>query len=91
MKRLTQLLAVVVAAAILAGCGADGTREIDSTPTKLDGTESHEFEQEDIDAAAGASDAVKAYCGDAAPVDAIEPLHHGHEAAVKARLMAHRD
>ena len=29
------------------------------------GTESHEFQQEDLDAAAGASDAVKAYCADA--------------------------
>jgi hypothetical protein len=39
---------------------------IDLTPEKLDGTESHEFEQEDLDAAAGASDAVKEYCADAA-------------------------
>jgi hypothetical protein len=31
----------------------------------LDGTESHEFEQEDLDAAAGASGAVKAYCANA--------------------------
>jgi hypothetical protein len=53
-------LALVVIA--LAGCGG-GT--VDSTPEKLDGTESHEFEQEDLDAAAGASDAVKAYCADA--------------------------
>ncbi len=33
--------------------------------TKLDGTESQEFEQEDLDAAAGASDGVKEYCADA--------------------------
>jgi hypothetical protein len=47
------------------GCGADGSRGVDSTPTKLDGTESHEFEQEDLDAAARASDAVEDYCADA--------------------------
>ena len=47
------------------GRGADGSNAIDSTPQKLDGTESHEFEQDDIDAAAGASDAVKDYCADA--------------------------
>jgi len=54
-------LALVVIA--LAGCGGQGT--VDATPQKLDGTESHEFEQEDLDAAAGASDAVKEYCADA--------------------------
>jgi hypothetical protein len=54
-------LALVVIA--LAGCGSGGT--VDATPEKLDGTESHEFEQEDLDAAAGVSDAVKEYCADA--------------------------
>ncbi|MDP9294791.1 MAG: hypothetical protein M3O90_10285 [Actinomycetota bacterium] len=48
-----------------AGCGAGGGTGVDSTPKKLDGTESHEFEQDDLDAAAGASDAVKDYCADA--------------------------
>ena len=38
---------------------------IDSTPAKLDGTESDEFEQDDLDAATGASDAVKEYCAGA--------------------------
>jgi hypothetical protein len=38
---------------------------LDSTPEKLDGTESNEFEQEDLDAAASASEAVKEYCADA--------------------------
>ena len=55
-------LALLVIA--FAGCGADGGGELDSTPQKLDGTESHEFEQEDVDRAAGASDAVKDYCAD---------------------------
>ena len=49
---------------VFAGCGADGGSELDSTPQRLDGTESHEFEQEDVDRAAGASDAVKEYCAD---------------------------
>ena len=46
---------------LFAGCG----NEVDPTPEKLDGTPSHEFEQEDLDAAGGASDAVKEYCADA--------------------------
>jgi hypothetical protein len=50
---------------VLAGCGSGGGSGLDSTPEKLDGTESHEFEQDDLDAAAGASDAVKEYCADA--------------------------
>ena len=56
---------MILVAALLAGCGSDPGSGIDSTPEKLDGTESHEFEQEDIDAAAGASEAVKEYCADA--------------------------
>jgi hypothetical protein len=66
MARLKRSLAVIVAALAVSGCGADGSSGVDDpTPTKLDGTESHEFEQEDLDAAAGASDAVKEYCADA--------------------------
>lgn len=64
MTRLTRRLAILLAVFALAGCGSDGGG-IDSTPEKLDGTESHEFEQDDLDAAAGASDAVKQYCADA--------------------------
>lgn len=52
---------VVLVIAALAGCGSS----VDSTPEKLDGTESYEFEQEDIDAAEEASDEVKDYCSDA--------------------------
>lgn len=52
---------VVVLAAALIGCGD----EVDPTPEKLDGTPSLEFEQEDLDAAEGASEAVKEYCADA--------------------------
>ncbi len=52
----------MVVAAVLGGCG---TETIDATPEKLDGTPSSEFEQDDLDAAAGASDAVKDYCSGA--------------------------
>jgi hypothetical protein len=58
-------LALVLVVAGLAGCGSGGESSLDSTPEKLDGTESYEFEQDDLDAAAGASDAVKEYCADA--------------------------
>jgi hypothetical protein len=56
---------LVVIIAALSGCGSTSTSGIDSTPEKLDGTESHEFEPEDIEAAAEASDAVKEYCAGA--------------------------
>jgi hypothetical protein len=65
MQGLKRSTAAVLAAIAMGGCGDSGASSTDSTPTKLDGTESHEFEQEDIDAAAGASDAVRDYCADA--------------------------
>ena len=40
-------------------------RSVDPTPERLDGTSSQEFEQEDIDAANGASKAVQNYCSGA--------------------------
>jgi hypothetical protein len=58
-------LALALAVSALAGCGSTSASDIDSTPTKLDGTESHEFEQDDIEAAAEASDGVKEYCAGA--------------------------
>ncbi len=58
-------LIVVLLIAVLPACGATAGSGVDSTPQKLDGTESQEFEQEDLDAAAGASDGVKEYCADA--------------------------
>jgi hypothetical protein len=64
MRGLPRRLALLLVAAALAGCGGAGSG-IDSTPEQLDGTESDEFEQEDLDAAASASDAVKGYCSDA--------------------------
>jgi hypothetical protein len=65
MSPLSARLALVFVVAGLAGCGSGGGSSLDSTPEKLDGTESYEFEQDDLDAAAGASDAVKEYCADA--------------------------
>jgi hypothetical protein len=64
MRQLPERLALVSIVVALAGCGGEGG-SVDPTPQKIDGTESHEFERDDIDAAAGASDAVKAYCADA--------------------------
>ena len=59
-------LAVLLAAVALAACGGEtGEGTLDPTPEKLDGTPSHEFEQDDLDRAEGASDAVKDYCADA--------------------------
>ena len=63
--RLRVRLALALVVAMVAGCGSGSTSEIGSTPTKLDGTESHEFEPEDIEAASEASDAVKDYCAGA--------------------------
>ena len=60
--RIVGVLALVIA---LAGCGESGSGELDPTPEKLDGTPSYEFEQNDLDRAEDASDAVKDYCADA--------------------------
>ena len=46
------------------GSGSNGDA-IDPTPTKLDGSESQEFESEDIERARDASDRVRDYCADA--------------------------
>ncbi len=62
MRRHGHRWAAIAAAVVLAGCGGE---EVDGTPEKLDGTSSYEFEQDDLDAAAGASDAVKDYCAGA--------------------------
>ena len=59
-------VAAILMALALAGCGSGGGgSELDATPEKIDGSPSYEFEQEDLDAAEGASDAVKEYCADA--------------------------
>ena len=55
-------LAILVAAIALAACGDSGEGGLDPTPEKIDGTQSYEFEQDDLDRAEDASDAVKDYC-----------------------------
>lgn len=59
MKAAAWIVAILVM--VVAGCGS----EVDPTPEKIDGTPSYEFEQDDLDRAEGASDAVKEYCADA--------------------------
>jgi hypothetical protein len=65
--RLSAPVFLIVVAVAVAGCGSGrgGGSELDPTPEKIDGSSSYEFEQEDLDAADGASDAVKEYCADA--------------------------
>lgn len=65
MRSLGARLSTALVVMVLGGCGSGSAASIDPTPKKLDGTESHEFEQDDLDAAANASDAVKAYCAGA--------------------------
>lgn len=59
--RRSSFATVALVVVALSGCG----ETVDPTPEKLDGTPSYEFEQEDIDAANDASDAVKDYCSGA--------------------------
>lgn len=48
------------------GCSSDSTSTgVDSTPERMDGSESQEFEADDIERAEEASDAVKEYCAGA--------------------------
>ena len=54
-------MAAVALVVALSGCGGES---VDSTPEKLDGSQSSEFGGV-LDAAAGASDAVKDYCSGA--------------------------
>ena len=56
-----KLAAAACAVVFFGGCGS----EQDPTPERLDGSESYEFEQEDLDAAGAASDRVKEYCAGA--------------------------
>lgn len=64
--RLDARVVAILMALALAGCGSgSGGSELDATPEKIDGSPSYEFEQEDLDAAEGTSDAVKEYCADA--------------------------
>jgi hypothetical protein len=66
-RRLCAPVVVILVALTVGGCGssAGSGSELDPTPKKIDGSSSYEFEQDDLDAAEGASDAVKEYCADA--------------------------
>lgn len=55
---------VCVTVALATGC-AGSDDYVDPTPERQDGTASYEFEQDDIDAADGASEAAKDYCSGA--------------------------
>lgn len=71
LSRSRLLVVLLLLGVSLVGCGAsggsssDGGGSVNSQPEKIDGTPSDEFEQDDIDAANNASDAVKGYCADA--------------------------
>lgn len=55
---------LICAGLSLTACDESG-REYDPTPERLDGSSSYEFEQDDLDRAASASDAVEEYCSGA--------------------------
>jgi hypothetical protein len=80
LRRAAPLTLIAVAVLILAGCGGTDSADpppkavqgTDSTsppsdpePERLDGTESQEFEAEDIEAAENASPQVQEYCSGA--------------------------
>jgi hypothetical protein len=60
--RSVALLGLIIASLLFADCGTNG---VDPTPEDKNGVPSHAFEQDDIDRANNASDAVKAYCSGA--------------------------
>ena len=63
MRSVHGLFCVLPLAIAISACGTES--RVDRTPEKLDGTPSYEFEQDDIDRAEDASDAVKEYCSGA--------------------------
>ena len=69
ISRSSHVVLAVVVGLLLIGCGkvSDGeagspSGEYDPTPRKLDGSESYEFEHDDIEQAEGASPEVQKYC-----------------------------
>ena len=65
VRRMSGGTVLLAAVALFACGGGSEDRALDPTPEKLDGTPSYEFEQDDLERAGDASDAVKDYCGDA--------------------------
>lgn len=65
MRRTPRLVALLAALLALALVGCGSSTSVDPTPQKKDGSSSYEFEQDDLDRAAGASDEVKDYCAGA--------------------------
>lgn len=66
LRALALCIAVLAVPVIAAGCSSDSsTEQIDPTPERIDGSESTEFEPDDIQRAEDASDAVKDYCSGA--------------------------
>ncbi len=84
----------MVVALVATGCNLDSGRgdggdsrgsssggdSIDPTPERLDGSESREFESDDIERARGASEKLKDYCADAvSEAQAVGCLSHVDE------------
>lgn len=66
--RYLLLLTALALLGVLAGCAdrtGDSPGGLDPTPERIDGSPSYEFEPDDLERAAGASDAVKDYCSGA--------------------------
>ena len=63
-KAIAAILLFALAGLAMSACsGAQPeSQQVDSTPTKLDGSQSQEFEADDIEAAGSASQAVQDYC-----------------------------
>lgn len=59
--RVTAFAVALVISLTMVGCASNGGPSL----TKKDGTQSQEFEQDDLDRADEASDAVKEYCSGA--------------------------
>jgi hypothetical protein len=76
-----RLAALALTVFAFAGCGENA---IDPTPTKQDGTESDQFEQDGIERAEHASPAVKAYCsaGAVSPAQEVGCLSHVTDADI---------
>ena len=79
-SRMQSGLAVFVAAALIALSGCSNSDPIDPTPVKKDGTQSFEFEEDDVERAEAASPEVQDYCdGAVSEAQRIGCLSHVEE------------